>query len=87
MVLAQRYGWDSYRRFFSIFFPPDEMVDFLPQDETEEVTFIIAAFSAATKVDVRSDFHEWGFPCNDALYLQLLPMLEKRAKQRDVKPE
>ena len=82
-ALGVRYGWDIYRRFFSVFYPPDEPLDFVPHNETRRATFFIAAMSAAARTDLRPQFAGWGFPCDNALFQKLLPELTWRAAQRD----
>jgi len=83
LVLGDRYGWDIYRRFFSVFYPPDERIDFSPRNETDRATFFIAAMSAAARTDLRRVFGEWGLPCDNTLFQRLLPELTWRAAQRD----
>jgi len=83
IVLGDRYGWDIYRRFFSIFYPFDEPLDFVPTDETQRATFFVAAMSAAARTDLRLQFASWGFPCDNNLFQKLLPELTWRAAQRD----
>jgi hypothetical protein len=83
IVLAERHGWDIYPRFFSIFLPPSEDLSFYPSNETDRATFFIAAMTAATRLDQRSTFCGWGFPCNESLFNRLLPELAWRAGQRD----
>lgn len=83
ILLADRFGWDIYPRFFSIFWPPNEQLNFQTDTELGRATFFIAAISAAAKADLRKQFREWGFPCNDASYASLYPYLLRRASQRD----
>lgn len=83
MVLAEQYGWEIFPRFFSVFYPPDEAIDFSPTTETERATFFIAAMSAAAKDDLRATFTVWKLPCDDALFAEWLPVLQWRAAQRD----
>jgi hypothetical protein len=82
-LLGEKYGWDMYRRFFSIFYPPDEPWSFASQNETERATLFAAAISAAAQADARPMFRGWGFPLDQALYDRLLPDLTRRAAQRD----
>ena len=86
LVLAEEHGWDIYRRFFSVFFPPDEPIAFAPQSESERATFFIAAMSAAARKDLRSRFKTWGFPCDNDLLLKLAPYVSERAATRDAQP-
>jgi len=83
IVLAERYGWNIYPRFFSVFFPPDETLDFVADTETRRATFLIAAMTAAARTDLRTTFSQWGLPCDKTLFDSLLPSLSWRAAQRD----
>lgn len=83
MDIAERYGWGYYRRFYSIFYPPDEPIPFSPQNREERITFLFAALSAATGHDLRPDARGYGMPIVDAVFEQTLPMLTWRATQRD----
>jgi hypothetical protein len=86
LQLAQTYGWDMYPRFFAVFSPPYEEIDFTPRNEMQRTTFLIAALSAAAAVDLRPDFERWGITCDDHLFGQLLPDLTWRASQGDQPP-
>jgi len=86
MVLGEKYGWDIFPRFFSVFYPPDEPIDFIARDERQRATFFIAAMSAAAAADLRAQFAEWGLPCDDGLFRKLLPELTWRAAQREASP-
>jgi len=82
IVLAEKFGWQIYPRFFSIFWSPDEPINFTPTNETQRSTFFISAMSASARTDLRSLFVSWGFPCDNELFVRLLPMLQSRAEQR-----
>jgi len=86
LQLAQTYGWDMYSRFYAIFSPPYEEIDFKPRDETQRTTFLIAALSAAAAINLRPDFERWGITCDDALFRRLSPELTWRASQGDQPP-
>ena len=80
---AEAYGWEIFPRFFSIFWPPDELLGYDADNEQKRATFFIAAMSAAVGEDLRGPFRAWGLPCLDDTYEAILPELSRRAAQRD----
>ncbi len=81
--LGDQYGPNFFFRLMSVFYPPEEV--FLGyRNETQRLTFWVAACSAAARADLRARFRDtWGYPIDDAFYEAILPQIEQRASQRD----
>jgi uncharacterized protein (TIGR03437 family) len=84
MTLRAQYGWEAQRRFFSVFLPPDEPFPFNIGSFQQQATFIVAAYSAATRTDLRQRFKaEFGFPIDDAWYQTNYVAVDRLVSQRD----
>ncbi len=81
--LADEHGSRFLFRLLSVFTPPEER--FLGfANEIQRLTFWVAACSAAAGVDLRDRFAEkWGYPFDQGFFEDILPQLQRRAKQRD----
>jgi hypothetical protein len=81
--LADEHGSRFLFRLLSVFTPPEER--FLGfANEIQRLTFWVAACSAAAGVDLRDRFAEkWGYPVDQGFFEDILPQLQRRAKQRD----
>ena len=81
--LGDAHGPGFFFRLLSVFYPPDEVVVSFA-DETQRLTFWVAACSAAARTDLRARFRDaWGWPLDDAFYEGILPRVSQRAAQRD----
>ncbi len=83
LKLGDDHGPAFLFRFLSVFYPPDE-VFMNYQNDTQRLTFWVAACSAAARTDLRTRFRDgWGFPVDDDYYESILPQVQQRAAQRD----
>ena len=82
-TLIEEFGSGFLFRLMSVFYPPEEI--FLSyRSEVERLTFWVAACSAAAGSDLRARFRDrWGYAIDDAHFDGILPLLRKRAGQRD----
>jgi len=81
-VICTKYGYDSLFRFFSLFLPRNEPFPFAIDSDTKQATVFVAAFSAATGVDLREQFRTWGFPIDDEYYSNIWDEVNKLVHQR-----
>jgi len=81
-VICTKYGYDSLFRFFSLFLPRNELFPFAIDSDTKQATVFVAAFSAATGVDLREQFRTWGFPIDDEYYSNIWDKVNKLVNQR-----
>lgn len=81
-ILAEKHGWEPFPRFFDALLPPDEPPPLVVDTEAKRATFFVAAMSNAFQRDLRPEFAKrWGFPVDDGLYQQLLPVVRRRAER------
>jgi PKD repeat protein len=83
LKLEEEYGASFLFRLMSVFYPPEErFMSF--RNETDQLTFWVAACSAAAQSDLRARFRDrWGYPIDEVFYARILPLLQQRASQRD----
>jgi hypothetical protein len=81
-VICTKYGYDSLYRFYSLFLPRDVPFTFTIDSDTKQATVFVAALSAATGVDLRTQFKEWGFPIDDNFYTRIWNEVNQLVNQR-----
>ncbi|KAB2668749.1 MAG: PKD domain-containing protein [Verrucomicrobia bacterium] len=83
LKLEEEYGPSFMFRLMSVFYPADE--SFMSYDmEVQRLTFWVAACSAAARADLRPRFRDkWGYPIDEAFYAEIMPLVQRRAAQRD----
>ena len=84
MVLRVEYGWEAQRRFFSVFLPAYEGFPFPISTLDQQTSFFVAAYSAATRTDLRDRFrNDFGFPIDNAWYEANYAAIDRLVSQRD----
>jgi hypothetical protein len=81
-VICTKYGYDSLYRFYSLFLPRDVPFTFTIDSDAKQATVFVAALSAATGVDLRPQFKEWGFPIDDKFYSGIWNEVNRLVNQR-----
>ncbi|MGC9086516.1 MAG: Ig-like domain-containing protein, partial [Thermoproteota archaeon] len=81
-VICTKYGYDSLYRFYSLFLPRDVPFTFTVDSDAKQATVFVAALSAATGVDLRSQFKKWGFPIDDNYYVSIWNEVNRLVNQR-----
>ena len=83
LKLGDEYGRNFLFRFMSVFYPKGEAY-LAFENDTERLTFWVAACSAAARADLRDRFRDkWGFLVDDSYYEDIFPRIQVRASQRD----
>ena len=81
-VICTKYGYDSLYKFYSLFLPRDVPFTFTIDSDVKQATVFVAALSAATGVDLRTQFKEWGFPIDDSFYSRIWNEVNQLVNQR-----
>ncbi|HLF56178.1 MAG TPA: hypothetical protein VI942_04955, partial [Thermoanaerobaculia bacterium] len=81
--LATSYGEESWFDLFSLFAPVGDDWYCEVSNRDEQATLVVAAYSAATGVDLRSRFAtEYGFPIDNGAWPALHTCAEQRLAER-----
>ncbi|MGB9105461.1 MAG: chitobiase/beta-hexosaminidase C-terminal domain-containing protein, partial [Terriglobales bacterium] len=82
-VIGDAYGYDALYRFYSVFLPGNTQYPFTIDSDSAQATLFVAAMSAATGSDLRTQFQaNWGFPVDQTFYDAIYPQVSQLIGQR-----
>lgn len=83
-VVCSSHGYDSLYRFFSLFLPRDTPFKFPVDSDAKQATLFVAALSASTNEDLRTQFVGWGFPIDNGYYEEIKNEVDVLVNQREL---
>jgi hypothetical protein len=86
-TVCAQYGYERLYRFHSLFLPHNTAFPFAVDSDAKQATLFVAAFSAATGIDLRTRFKGWGFPMDNDYYGNIWNDVTRLVSQRAHGPE